>query len=89
MVLMALAIIPYGSTAGRVRQGLLRGLALGAVGGVAIFAALVYQHPISRGAMAQALWVYVVATAALCAAVAAGFAHLAVRRRQWMDDQWK
>jgi len=87
MVLVALAIVPFGATAAGVRGGIFRGLGLGLIAGVAISVALV-QHVRDRQYIAQVPPIYIAATAGMCTVIAALFAHMAAKRRRLIEQEW-
>lgn len=88
MALAAAAIIPFGCLSGSVRQGVLRGAALGAIAGAAISAAMVYRRPLPVEYLVRIPLVYLPATAAMCAVIAGVFAHMSARRRRLIEEEW-
>lgn len=88
MVLAACAAIPYGVTSRRLRQGLLRGLFLGLLAGVATAAGLMNRRAIPPANVDRVIILLPISTALLCAAVAGIFAHTANRRRQRAEKEW-
>lgn len=89
MVVVAAAIIPFGAKAGSVLIGLGRGAALGLVGGAAIPIALLQRFAIPPNQIERTTALYTLTTAMLCVAVAGLFAHMAKRRRERIEAEWR
>ncbi len=89
MIVVAVAIIPFGAKAGSVLSGLGRGAALGLVGGAALPIALLQRFAIPPDQIERTTALYTLATAMLCTAVAGLFAHMAKRRRERIDAEWR
>jgi len=89
MAAAACLVIPLGSRAGSLARALLRGAALGALAGAGICGALAFGRNVAPQQLTRLAAVYVGATAGMCAAVAALFFHLAGRRKQLIDDDWR
>ena len=88
MVAAAAAIIPLGSRAKSLVRALAVGTGLGMLAGYAMCMALIERHAIPPDRLLRMTMVYTLATALLCAVIAAAFAHLAANRRRRMEDQW-
>jgi hypothetical protein len=89
MAIAACATIPFGSTARSVVRGLLRGLGLGVVAGLAVFGVLVRGRILPEAYVARLAAGYVFGTAAMCGVVGALFAHVARKRRRRIDEEWR
>ena len=87
-VLAICAVIPYGITSRRLRQGLLRGFLLGLLAGAATSAALFNRQAIPPANVDRVIILLSLSTAILCAAVAGIFAYSAQRRRQRAERDW-
>ena len=85
IALMAAGIAPIGSRSKSVKAALIRGLLLGIVGGISMSSAIAYKSVEASSANYR----YAFAVPLFCAAVAALFAHLAAKRREHADEQWR
>jgi hypothetical protein len=88
MAAAAAGTIPVGSLSASVRQGMLRGVGLGAIAGGAIGAAL-FQLKVPAERLGGLTAVYGLATVAMCAAIAALFAYRSRLRRERIEREWQ
>lgn len=89
MAMAVAGMIPFGIRSKTVRQGLLRGIGLGVVAGVAISSALTFNRDIAPEALGRLLATFTAATVVPCAGVGSLFAALTRRRRRLIDQQWE
>ena len=90
MVAAVLATIPFGVKSSSVRRGLLLGLCLGALAGVAmVFGLAEYQMKRGTVVTAEIAAICVASTMVMCGLVGVVFAHLAIKRTQRIEDEWK
>ena len=92
LVAAACAIIPFGMRSSSIRQGMLRGLGLGLIAGVAIVTAVFDTAKLQSTPQQDLIrfgWFYVIVTTTLCMGVAALFAALAKRRERLIEDEWE
>ena len=89
MVGLALLVIPYGIGARSVVRGCLLGAVLGFWGGLATSYALIYQDAVHGPNANRLVGVAILGTMCLCAAVAGLFAHLAGKRADRIERDWR
>jgi len=89
MVAAAVGMIFVGSATRSVPRAVIRGLGLGLLAGMAISIALIHAQAIPPDQILRTTGIYTFATAFLCTAVAALFAHAAVRRAERIESHWK
>ncbi len=90
MVAAAAAAAVCGMRAMSLLGGLMRGAGLGFIGGLAIVVGLAHFQAARKSVVtAQDALLSVVSCVVLCSAVAVLFAHLARKRRQRIEDEWR
>lgn len=85
MVALALLVVPFAATARSVLNGLLLGLAIGFWGGLSTAYAIIHQGAVSNRLIAASM----LGTTLLCAAVGIVFAHMAKKRAERAESQWR
>jgi hypothetical protein len=84
MVLIAVTTIPYGASARSVVKGFLMGAAIGLWGGLWTAYALIHNQTWTE----RAIWIAILGTGGLCAAVGTIFAYLARKRAEKLEELW-
>jgi len=89
MAFAAVAVAPLAGRSTSYLRGALLGAGLAALSTLAACSALIQLNPGAREYVTRNGWKYVLPTAAVAAVVGVIFAHLARRRRELIDRQWK
>ena len=88
MALAVGAIMPFGSRAAGIGLALIRGLVLGAFAGLGIVGGLSFAYAQRQLSNERAL-LFIAATMVMCTGAAVLFQHLAERRREHAEQEWR